>query len=117
MPLNLFRFVDQLLSSESPRTLIQTVVNILQSETITDKTSRTLVKQFYLGVASTLELQFGNILLASSTNAQRQALMKNNCPFFTDDSCEMAKKCLEDFERCDGIQRILQYLGKQLFSL
>ena len=92
------------------------MVNLLQSGIITDKTNMALAKQFFLGVASTLELQIGNILLASSTNAQRQALMKTGCPFFTDDSCKMVKTCLQDFERCDGIQRILQYLGKQLFS-
>ena len=45
--IKMFRFVDQLLSSESSRTIIQTFVNLFQSGAITDKTSLTLVKQFY----------------------------------------------------------------------
>ena len=37
MPFKLFRFIDQLLSSESSRTVIQSVVNLLQSGVLTDE--------------------------------------------------------------------------------
>ena len=80
--IKLFRFIDQLLSNERERTIIQTVVNLFQSGAINDQTSFTLAKKFYFVLASTLNLQFGNILLATSTKAQLQAMIWNDWPFF-----------------------------------
>ena len=47
MVLKLFRFIDQLLSVESSRTIIQTFVNLFQSEAIRDETIFLLARQFY----------------------------------------------------------------------
>ena len=107
----LFRFVDQLLSIESTRTIVQTFVNLFQSGAITDKTSFTLAKQFYFVLAS--NLQYGNVLLATSKNAQLQAVIRNDWPFFSNNT-HLVGKCLQE-SNCDGIQDIFQKLGIMFF--
>ena len=109
MVIKLFRFIDQLLSSESERTIILTFVNIFQSGAITDKTSFTLAKQFYNKLASTLNLKYGNVLLASSTNAQLKALIRKDWPFFSNNT-NLVERCLQE-SHCDGIQDVFQKLG------
>ena len=104
-----FRFTDQLLSSESSRTIIKTFVNLFQSGAITDETSFTLAKQFYVEVASTLDLQYGNVLLATSSKAQLQAAIRNDQPFFVNNSDQL-EKCLKE-SQCDELQNKLQTLG------
>ena len=105
----LFRFIDQLLSSESSRTIIQTMVNTFHSGSIADETSFTLAKQFYFVLASTLNLTYGDVLLATSTNAQMEAMIGNGLPFFANNT-DLVAKCLKGFD-CDGIEGILQKLG------
>ena len=80
-PAHLFKmytFVDHLLSNETSGTIIQTIVHLLQSSVITDRTTFTSAKRFYHVLASTLDLQYGNILLATSSNAKRETVL----PFF-----------------------------------
>ena len=109
MSIKLFRFVDQLLSSESSRTIIHTVVGLFQSGVLTEETSFTLAKQFYNKLASTLNLKYGNVLLASSTNAQLKALIRKDWPFFSNNT-NLVERCLQE-SHCDGIQDIFQKLG------
>ena len=109
MLIKIFRFVDQLLSSESSRTIIQSFVNLFQSGAITDQTSFTLAKQFYYVLASRLNLQYGNVLLATSTKAQLQAVIRNDWPFFANNT-DLIEKCLQE-SHCDEIQGIFQKLG------
>ena len=111
----LFRFVDQLLSNERTRTIIQTIMNLFQSGSITDKTSFTLAKQFYHVLASTLNLQYGNVLLATSTNSQLQdVIIRNDWPLFANNS-DLVENCLQEYN-CVGIQDIVQKLGIVFFS-
>ena len=107
--IKLFRFIDQLLSNESERTIIQTVVNMFQSEVITDVKSFTLAKEFYFVLASTLNLQYGNVVLAISTKTQLQAAIKNDLPFFANNT-GLVEKCLRESQR-DGVQDIIRNLG------
>ena len=109
MLMKIFRFVDQLLSSESSRTIIQTFVNIFQSGAITDETSFSLAKQFYLVLASTLNLQYGNFLLATLTSDHLQDLMRNDWPFFAN-KIDLVEKCLYE-TKCDGLKDIFQKLS------
>ena len=111
--IKLFRFVDQVLSSESTRTIIKTFVNLFQSGAITEKTSFTLAKQFYNILASTLDLQYGNVLLATSTNLHLQAVLRNDWPFFANNS-NLIEKCLQE-SICDGVQDIFKKLGISYF--
>ena len=83
MDVKFFRFVDQLLSSESSRTIIQTFVNLFQSGVIKDAKRYEPAKEFYNIMASSLEMEFGNILMATSKKAQLQAVLDNDWPFLT----------------------------------
>ena len=65
MVFKLYTFIDQLLSHETSRTVIQTVVNLFHSDAINDGTNLNLAGQFYRVLASTLGLRYGNILFAS----------------------------------------------------
>ena len=107
--MKLFRFVDQLLSTESSRTIIHTFVNLFWSGALKDFTSFSLAKEFYFVLASTLQLQYGNVLLATSTRGQLQAVIDNDWPFFTDNT-GLLKACLKDL-KCDATQEIFQKLG------
>ena len=108
--IRLFRFIDGLLSNDHSRTIIQTVVNTFRSGIITDKTTFALAKDFYFVLASTLNLQYENVLLATSTQSQLQEVLDNDWPFFTNNT-HLVEKCLKDSD-CDGTQEILKRLGK-----
>ena len=108
MNIKLFRFVDQLLSFESSRTIIQTFVNIFRTGVIQNQPTLASAKEFYRVLAATLNLQYGNVLLATSTRSQLQAVVDNDWPFFTNTS--LVKTCLFNND-CVNLQSILQKLG------
>ena len=108
--IKLFRFVNRLLSNESARTIIQTFVNLVRSGVKPDVRGFTLIKEFYGVLASTLNLQYGNVLLATSTNSQLQTMIDNEWPFFTNHT-DLVKNCLSG-SHCDSIQDRVQRLGK-----
>ena len=105
----IYNFVDEVLSTESTRTIIQTLDNHFRSENIPDPTTLNLVKDFYFVLASTLDLQYGNILLATSTKSQLQEVIDKDWPFFTNNT-DLVKTCIR-YSDCDSIQNILQKLG------
>ena len=65
-------------------------------------------------VASTLQLHYGNILLATSTNKHLQAVIRNDWPFFANNT-DLVEKCLQE-SHCEGIQDIAQKNGIVFFS-
>ena len=115
MDMKLNRFVDQLLSSERKRTLIQSFSNLFHSGVLKGTTSITFAKAFYMDLAATLNLQYGNILLATSTKSQLRAVIDIDGPFFTNDT-DLVKTCIWDSE-CTGFQEITEDLGKILSSV
>ena len=115
MIFKVYTFIDQLLTNETSRTIIQTIVHLFTSGAITDDKTLFLTKQFYHVLGSTLELQYGNILLATSTMSQLQALKRNNLPFF-ENYIEFIEKCLHD-SICDFVQDIYQKFGTYLCLL
>ena len=108
----LYRFIDHLLSSESARTIIQTIANLFHSGALQDRTSFIQAREFYLVLASTLQLQYGNVLLATSTKSQLQTMLDNDWPFFTNNT-HLVEMCLNNSD-CDGVQNIIQKLGFNL---
>ena len=109
MVIKLFRFVDELLSTQSSGTIIQTFVNLFRSKDLEDLTSFGLAKEFYLVLASTLQLQYGNILLATSPKSQIQSVIDNDWPFFTN-STDLVKSCLKGLG-CNKLQDVIQNLS------
>ena len=69
--------------------------------------------EFYEILATTLNLEYGNILLATSTKSQLQAVIDNDWPFFTNNT-DLVKICLLDSD-CGVIQDIIQDLGIEFY--
>ena len=92
------------------RAIILTLVNLFWSESMKDPTNLNLEKEFYLVLAATLDLQYGNILLATSTKSQLQALRDIDVPFFTNNT-DLVKTCIWG-SKCDRLQEIIGDLGK-----
>ena len=67
------------------------------------------MKVFFHVLAKTLDLQYGNILLATSSKPQLQAVIDNDWPFFTNNT-DLVKDCLSDSE-CESIQNIIRDQG------
>ena len=66
-------------------------------------------------MASTLNLQHGNVLLATLTNAQLEDMISNEWPFFANNS-GVVGKCLTD-KNCDTLQASLRELGEYFVSV
>ena len=113
MDIKLFNFANRMISNESSITVIQTYVNLFRSKVVKDKKSNSLLMEFYHVLAKTLDLQYGNILLAKSTKSQLQAVIDNDWPFFTNNT-DLVKDCLSDSD-CDGLQNIIQEQGINLY--
>ena len=112
LDMQLYRFVNQLLSSESVRTIIQSYANLFHSRILKGTRSVSLAKAFYMDLATTLNLHYGNILLATSTKPQLQAMRDNDWPFFTNNT-NMVKTSILD-SKCYRLQNIMGELGKML---
>ena len=110
MVVKMYNFVDQMLSKETSRTIIQTMAHLFHSGVINDEFSFNLTNQFYIALASNLDLQYGNILLATSTKAQLQAMLRKRCPFFAGNT-DHVKRCLQG-RNCDILQDVYHNLGR-----
>ena len=88
------------------------MVNLFHSDAITDVTSFMLAKKFYQVFASTLDLQYENILLATSTNSQLETIKTEEWPFLSN----VTEKCLTESD-CTSLLDIYQNLGKSCFCL
>ena len=85
------------------------MANLFQPGALADEKTFTLAKEFYFEVASAFNLQYGNVLLATSTKEHLQTVIRKGWPFFTNNS-NLVKNCLQE-SLCDGIGDILQNLG------
>ena len=109
MTFKMYTFIDQLLTTETSRTIIHAIVHLQQSGAITDRTSFTSAKHFYQVLASTLDLQYGDILLATSSNLQRGAALRKGLPFFLNHT-DPVKRCILE-SNCDALGGIFQNIG------
>ena len=72
------------------------------------------MKEFYSVLASTFNLQYGNILMATSIESQLQAVVNNDWPFFTNHT-DLVEICLLDSD-CDSIRDITQKQGELVLA-
>ena len=114
-PVAISQFLHGLLSSQSPRTIIQATVNTIQSENIKKNYARRLLNEFYLSLNRTFNFQYGKILLAISSDSQIEAMKNKGWPFFTDFS-QSIEQCLRNAS-CQGVNNLLQGLGKLIVIL
>ena len=111
----LSQFLHSLLSSQSPRTILQATVNTIMSGDLQESGSRKALSKFYLALDKVLGLQFGKILLA--TRMEKYGLGKgfirdmlaSDLPFLDLYKKEI-KTCLNQ-ESCKGVEDLIQSLG------
>ena len=77
------QFMEQLVKNATPRSLLLIVVNSLQSENL-NRNDQTMLNMLYKELDRRLDLKFGRILLALSTQAELKAMLDKELPFFTE---------------------------------
>ena len=111
--LKIYQFLNSLISTQSPRTIIQAIVNTIQSGDIKELENRKFVNQFYLELDKIFHFQLGKILLATSTPSQLQDMLAKGWPFFTQANMD---NCLTDAQ-CPWLQSLGEELKNCVFSL
>ena len=110
----LSQFLFSLLSTQSPRTIIQATVNTIQSGDIKERSNRKRMAQFYLALDKIFHFQLGKILLATVSLPDIEAMMAKDWPYFSHYSQEI-DQCLNNAS-CQGVRDLVQTLGKLLHS-
>ena len=106
----LSKFLHNLVSTESPRTIIQATVNTIPAGDITDIVNMRRFSEFYLALDKIFHFQLGRILLATASRSQLQAMTAKDWPYFNHFSKEV-DQCLSSAS-CQGVVDLVQTLGK-----
>ena len=109
-PVAISQFLHSLLSSQSPRTLIQATVNTIESGNIKDTLNQKSMNQFYVALDKIFEFQYGKILLATASPSQLQAMITKDRPYFRPYSKEVYQ-CFNS-SRCHEVSQLITTLGK-----
>ena len=105
----LTQFLHSLLSTQSPRTIIQATVNTIQSEGIAEDMNRKKFNEFFLALDKIFHFQLGKILLAISSPSQLQTMRDKDLPYFTHYSQDL-DQCLNGAS-CLGVTDLVNTLG------
>ena len=106
----LHQFLHSLLSTQSPRTIIQATVNTIEAGDIKDPLNRKRIAQFYLALDKIFHFQLGKILLATVSPTNIEAMMAKDWPYF-DNYLQETYQCL-NHTNCQRVRDIIQTLGK-----
>ena len=109
--LKLYQFLHNLLSYHSPRTIIQAVVNTIESNDVKDLENRENINQLYLALDQIFNFQYGKILLALSAPSELRSMQSQGWPYFTHFSKEM-DECLND-SSWQGVTDLINSVGEQ----
>ena len=111
-PVALSQFLHNLLTTQSPRTIIQATVNTIQSEDIKEIITRKLMNDFYLALDNIFQFQLGKIHLATALSSQLQNMMAKDWPYFIHYSHHI-DQCLNN-NSCQGLNDTIKSLGRSL---
>ena len=103
------QFMEQLVKNATPRSLLLIVVNSLQSENL-NRNDQTMLNMLYKELDRRLDLKFGRILLALSTQAELKAMLDKELPFFTEYVEEIDHCAYQN--NCSGIRALINTLGE-----
>ena len=93
-PVALSQFLHTLLSTESPRTIIQATVSTIEQEDINGFVNSEYMAKFYLALDRVFHFQLGQILVATASPTELQAMLDMDWPYF--------KSCKEELIQCLG---------------
>ena len=102
-------FLRNLISTETPQTVLQSSVNTILSGEL-NKNVKNLAGEFYLNLDSLYNLKLGEILLALSSPSQMRNMLDQDLPFFQP-HMEDIQQCLGGHS-CEGIKHLIGSLGK-----
>ena len=100
--LKIFQFLHELISSHSPRTIIQATVNTIQSDGILKTYNRNFLGQYYQTLDKIFNFQLGKILLALSSTIEIRNMMEKNFPYFL-----QYREQIEQYLSGRGIQEVI----------
>ena len=107
--LELRRFLEMVVSTQSPRALLLAIVNTLQSENISWR-NKVFLGNIYRAVEKMFDLQLGKILIALSTPSQLISVMDHDLPYLSTYE-KLIKRCL-NHEKCQEVRTLIGSLGK-----
>ena len=107
---DIYKFLHNLISTQSPRTIIQTTVNTIQSDNIKERGSRITLGQFYMQLDKIFQFQLGNILSAMLPLSEIETMKDKDWPYFTHYQTAM-DMCLNE-HNCQMLTNITKDLGK-----
>ena len=108
--MKMYRFFHSLLTTQSPRTIIQATVNTIQADDINEKVDRKMLNNLYHAIDKIFHFKLGSILLATASPLQLQAMMAKDWPYFNPYLKEI-DQCVTGVS-CQGVRDIVQTLGK-----
>ena len=110
----LYHFLHSLLSTQSPRTIIQATVNTIESDNLRDRISKHRINQMYMLLDTIFNLHYGKILLATSSPSQLEAMLAKDRPYFSNYSQEI-EQCLGGVS-CQGVNDLMQQILGRCFA-
>ena len=111
----LSNFLHRLVSSQSPRTIIQATVNTVKTGDLKDSVDKRGMSQFYEALDQIFNLQLGKILLAVSSPEEIKTMMDRDMPYFTKYKKEI-EPCINGTNFQD-IGDLINSLGNIVFIL
>ena len=106
----LHQFLHNLLSTQSPRTIIQTTVNTIEFHQFKENVNKDNANEFYLALDRIFDLQFGKILLGILSQEQLERMISKGRPYFYKFESEI-DNCLNGVT-CKELWEIIQNMGK-----
>ena len=107
-------FFDHLISTQSPRVVIRTLVDTIHSGVITNRETKKGLNNLYLALEEEFDLQYGKVLLALSSKGELEEMLEKEWPFF-DKYRQEVNLCLSG-TTCDSLKDIIAMLGKELLQ-
>ena len=107
--LELRRFLEIVVSTQSPRTLLLSIVITLQSERLSWR-NKVFLGEIYQAFEKMFDLQLGKILIALSTPSQMTSVMDHDLPYLSTYE-KPIKQCLTD-GYCQEVRTLIGSLGK-----
>ena len=108
------QFLESLVSTSSPRTILLSLVNSLES-TMLSKMERVMLGKFYEALNKIMDLRFGKILLAYSSPSKLEAMLAEDLPFIMPYS-QVIKDCLYE-SKCAEMVGLIETIGNTIHDV
>ena len=108
----LYKFLHEIFTTQSPRTLFKTIINTIQSDNIKESRNLASLEKIYEEIDNLFHLQLGKILLAISSPKQIHTMINNVFPPIYK-YIEMIKMCL-NYSNCEDVNKLIKELGNYL---